>query len=55
MAQEREVKKKLESEERKDPYNTLNRSEQHRTTTEWKNGDRREKGRKETLLREGAL
>ena len=35
MAQERGVKRS-ESEERKEPYNILNRSEQHRTTTEWK-------------------
>ena len=34
MAQERGVKRS-ESEERKEPYKTLNRSEQHRTTTEW--------------------
>ena len=35
MVQEKSVKKS-ESEERKEPYNTLNKREQHRTTTEWK-------------------
>ena len=35
MVQEKSVIKS-ESEERKEPYNTLNKREQYRTTTEWK-------------------
>ena len=45
MAQDRSVNKS-HSEERKEPYNTLNRTEQHRKRTEWKKAT--EKKREQT-------
>ena len=43
MAQEKSVKSS-HSEERKASYNTLNRREQHRTTTEWKMATEKKRG-----------
>ena len=45
MASEKSVKKKLHSEERKEPYNALNRT--NKTVQE--PNEKRPKGRKETL------